>query len=90
MQLVTCAFYALAIVGLWYHRESKPLAETEYSVNDREWQLVKRVLDERGQTLPFAEAVYDDLEIGLSAHSESDSEAIVYVDDVVISDMPVN
>ena len=54
------------------------------------WQNEERVLDERGQTLPFAEAVYDDLEIGLSAHSESDSEAIVYVDDVVISDMPVN
>lgn len=52
----------------------------------RLWQDDQLVLDHRGQTLPFAEAVYNDLEIGLSAHSVSDTPATLYVDDVVISD----
>ena len=47
------------------------------------------VLDERGQTLPLASAVYDSLEIGISAHSFGPEPATVYVDDVTISDTVV-
>jgi hypothetical protein len=53
------------------------------------WQDGKLIIDQRGQTLPFADAVYNDLEIGLSAHSDSPNSAVLYVDDVVISDNPI-
>ncbi len=43
------------------------------------------IIDRRGQTLPFAGAVYDSLEIGLSAHSFGPETAILYVDDLFIS-----
>lgn len=43
------------------------------------------VIDRRGQTLPFAEAVYDSLEVGLSAYTGGPQPAILYVDDLAIS-----
>ena len=46
--------------------------------------------DEQGQTLPLAGAVYDSLEIGISAHSFGPNSATVYVDDVAISDKPID
>ncbi|OVE75852.1 hypothetical protein BVX97_03330 [bacterium E08(2017)] len=54
------------------------------------WQNDKLIIDQKGQTLPFAEAVYDDLEIGLSAHSNSPEPAILYVDDMVISNKEID
>lgn len=42
VQLVTLAFYAIAIVGLWCHRAPKPIVETTCRVDDGEWQTVKR------------------------------------------------
>ncbi|MFT4690898.1 MAG: heparin lyase I family protein [Verrucomicrobiia bacterium] len=53
------------------------------------WQDGKLLIDERGQTLPFAGAVYDDFEIGLSAHSKGKGPALLYVDDVSIGDQPI-
>jgi hypothetical protein len=49
------------------------------------WQDDTLIIDRRGQTLPFAGAVYDSLEIGLSAHSFGPETAILYVDDLIIS-----
>lgn len=49
------------------------------------WQDDILIIDRRGQTLPFAEAVYDSLEIGLSAYSTGPETANLYVDDLVIS-----
>jgi hypothetical protein len=43
------------------------------------------IIDRRGQTLPFADAVYDSLEIGLSAYTSGPETAILYVDDLMIS-----
>jgi hypothetical protein len=40
--------------------------------------------------LPLAEAIYDSLEIGISAHSFGPNPATVYVDDVAISDKPID
>jgi hypothetical protein len=53
------------------------------------WQDGKLIIDEHGQNLPFAEAVYNNLEIGLSAHSESSDSAVLYVDDMAISLNPI-
>ena len=36
--------------------------------------------------MPLADAIYDSLEIGISAHSFSPNPATLYVDDVAISD----
>jgi hypothetical protein len=49
------------------------------------WQDEALVIDRRGQTLPFAEAVYDSLEVGLSVHSSRPETAILYLDNLVIS-----
>jgi hypothetical protein len=49
------------------------------------WQDDILIIDRRGQTLPFAEAVYDSLEIGLSAHTSGSETAILYIDDLIIS-----
>jgi len=43
------------------------------------------IIDRRGQTLPFRDAVYDSLEVGLSAHSSGSESAVLYLDDLSIS-----
>jgi hypothetical protein len=50
------------------------------------WQDGVKLIDEHGQTLPLASAVYDSMEIGISAHSFGPNAATIYVDDVTISD----
>ena len=54
------------------------------------WQDDTKLIDEQGQTLPLAGAVYDSLEIGISAHSFGPNPATVYVDDVTVSDKPID
>src|SRR4051794_23923800 len=49
------------------------------------WQDGVKVVDDRGQTLPLAGTIYDDLEVGIGAHSFGPDTAVLYVDDVVIS-----
>lgn len=49
------------------------------------WQNEKLVLSCPGQTLPFRSAIYNSLEIGITAHSESTGECLLYVDDVRMS-----
>ena len=48
-----------------------------------------KIVDARGQTLPLAGTIYDDLEVGISAHSFGPNPAILYVDDLVISPEPI-
>jgi hypothetical protein len=48
------------------------------------WQDDQLIIDQQGQTLPFAEAVYNDLEIGLSGHNDQSESAVLYVDDMEI------
>lgn len=42
VQLFTFAFYAVAIIGLWHHRASRPLADSQYHVESRELAFVKK------------------------------------------------
>jgi hypothetical protein len=53
------------------------------------WQDRAKVIDGRGQTLPLAHAVYDSLEIGVSAHSFGQRPATLFADDVEISNKPL-
>lgn len=51
------------------------------------WQDGTRLIEARGQTLPFAEAIYNSLEIGISA---TQKDATVFVDDIELSGSPLN
>ncbi|MEQ2009458.1 MAG: heparin lyase I family protein [Limisphaerales bacterium] len=53
------------------------------------WQDGQKIIDSRGQTLVLAHAIYNSLEIGLSAYNEKDKTATLYMDDVSISDQPM-
>ncbi len=48
------------------------------------WQDDQLVVDGRGPTLPFKGAVYDSLEVGISAHSFGDQTATLFVDDLSV------
>ena len=53
------------------------------------WQDGLKIVDARGQTLPQAHTIYNSLEVGISAHSESKGTATLYVDDIRISAQPI-
>jgi hypothetical protein len=73
----------------WVHIKTRlRLSEGEDGIVQL-WQDGKLIIDQRGQTLPFAGAVYNSLEIGLSAHATSSDSAVLFVDDVIISDKPI-
>ncbi|MHC4401934.1 MAG: hypothetical protein ACYTG0_19865 [Planctomycetota bacterium] len=52
------------------------------------WQDDVLVVEATGQTLPLDVAVYDKLEVGISAHNHRDA-ALLYVDDIAISADPL-
>lgn len=49
------------------------------------WQDGVKVLDKAGTTLPFRSAIYNSLEIGISAHGNPNESCTLYVDDVRLS-----
>lgn len=50
------------------------------------WQDGKQLIAETGQTLPLANTVYDNLEVGISAHSFGSDPTTLFVDDIVVAD----
>lgn len=52
------------------------------------WQDGDKIVEARGQTLPLAGAIYDNLEVGVSAHSFGPESATLFVDDVGIAATP--
>ena len=77
-------------VGRWVHLKACLRLSEKTDGRVQLWQDGQQLLDERGQTLPLAGSVYDSLEVGISAHSFGPEPATVYVDDVVISDQPID
>ncbi len=53
------------------------------------WQDGVKVIDARGQTLPTARAVYNRLQVGITANGNRQFSHTLYVDDVVISNQPL-
>jgi len=49
------------------------------------WQDGQLILDTRGQTLVLPHAIYNSLEVGISAYDEKGKPATFYVDDVSVS-----
>jgi hypothetical protein len=79
----------LVPIGQWVHIQARlGLSELDDGIIQL-WQDGDLLVDQRGKTLPFAEAVYNDLEIGLSAYNGGSDAVSLYVDDVVISAEPI-
>ncbi|MFZ4766217.1 MAG: heparin lyase I family protein [Roseimicrobium sp.] len=75
--------------GQWVHLKLHlKLSEKDDGVIEL-WQDGQKLIDTRGQTLVLACAIYNSLEIGISAYNETDKPAILYVDDVLVSDQPL-
>lgn len=51
----------------------------------RLWQDGKPIVDSPGPTLPFRTAIYNSLEVGISAHSFGNKPATLYLDDLEIT-----
>lgn len=49
------------------------------------WQDTEQIIDARGPTLPFAGMFYNNLEVGISAHSFGDEPTELLVDDVLVT-----
>ena len=77
-------------VGRWVHLKARLHLSESADGQVQLWQDERKLIDEQGQTLPLAGAIYDSLEIGISAHSFGPNPATVYVDDVAISDQPID
>jgi len=52
------------------------------------WLDDKKVIDTTGKTLPLAGAIYDTVEVGITANSY-EHDAVLFVDDVVVSREPL-
>ena len=76
-------------VGKWTHLvEHLHLSEKEDGLIEL-WQDGQKIVDARGQNLPLTRAIYNNLEIGISAYNDRTKPATLYVDDVVISNKPI-
>lgn len=49
------------------------------------WQDGQQILDAVGPTLPFQSAIYNSLEVGISAYSKTDKPCVLYLDDIRVS-----
>jgi hypothetical protein len=77
-------------MGRWVHVATHAYLSDETG-EVQIWQDGKKVLDEKGRTLPLADTVYDKFEIGISALARgADHEKVFYVDDIVLSDKPIS
>ena len=76
--------------GRWVHLKAHlKLSDKEDGVIEL-WQDEVKIIDARGQTLPLAHTIYNSLEIGITAYNAGPNPAILYVDDVAISDRPLD
>lgn len=77
-------------VAKWVHLKARlKLSDKDDGIIEL-WQDGTKIVDARGQTLPLANSVYNYLEVGITAHSTRPQPATLYVDDVSISDQPLN
>lgn len=74
--------------GRWVHVEARVLLSDDNG-RVRIWQDGRKVLDKRGRTLPLADTVYDNLELGVTAIAKgSRYEKVLYVDDIELKVQP--
>jgi hypothetical protein len=75
--------------GEWVHVEAHLLLSEDREGVIQLWQNDVLIINQSGQTLPFENAVYDSLEIGLTAFSHGSDTIVLYVDDLRISADPM-
>lgn len=76
-------------VGRWVRVDAHyKLSEKDDGVVEL-WQDGKQLVAQKGRTLPLSDVVYNNLEVGISAHAFGSESATLYVDDVTISDKPI-
>lgn len=75
--------------GKWVHLKAHlKLSDRDDGVIEL-WQDGQQIVDARGPTLVLEHAIYNSLEVGISAYNEQSKSATLYVDDVKISDEPL-
>lgn len=72
--------------GQWVHLRSHLTLAADDTGQIELWQDGAKIIDTAGKTLPLPNAIYDKIEIGISA---TQSETTVYVDDFLITDTPI-
>lgn len=75
-------------IAKWVHLQSHLKLSAEPGGIVQLWQDGAQIIDERGQTLPLSDTIYNSLEIGITAHIDPIYSATLYVDDVRIADRP--
>lgn len=76
-------------VAKWVHLKAHlKLSDKDDGVIEL-WQDGTKIVDARGQTLPLANSVYNYVEVGITAHSTCPHPVTLYVDDVSLSDQPL-
>jgi hypothetical protein len=76
-------------IGKWVHLKAHlTLSDRDDGVIEL-WQDGQKVVDARGPTLVLEHAIYNSLEVGISAYNELGKTATLYVDDVRISNEPL-
>lgn len=74
--------------GRWVHVKAHfKLSEKEDGIIEL-WQDDQKIVDARGQTLVLSHAIYNSLEVGISAYSEQRGTCTLFVDDVRLSNLP--
>ena len=77
-------------MGKWVHLKAHlKLSEREDGIIEL-WQDGTKIVHARGQTLPLAHTILNSLEVGISAYSTGPKPATLYVDDISISDQPID
>ncbi|MCK6470127.1 MAG: polysaccharide lyase [Planctomycetes bacterium] len=76
-------------VGRWVRVDAHyKLSEKDDGVVEL-WQDGRKLVSQKGRTLPLSDAIYNNYEVGISAHAFGTEAATLYVDDVTISDKPI-
>lgn len=73
----------------WVHLTGKIHLQADAEGRLELWQDGNKILDQKGQTLPFKGAVYDRVETGLSAVNNALKDTTLYVDDFAIGPQPL-
>lgn len=75
--------------GKWVHMKSHlKLSEKNDGIIEL-WQDDVKIVDARGQTLLLPHTIYNSFEVGISAYSEMKGPCTLFVDDVIVSNQPI-
>lgn len=72
----------------WVHVKVHLLLSVEDDGEAELWLDGQKVIEGKGQTLPIPGAVYDRLQVGITANPKG-TTTVLYVDDVTVSDIPL-